>query len=85
MKEQAELNQAFFSKIWQAEPSFLEGMASQAKLFFPKAGAKTESNWAELWLGPNTNTYSNFFIESWQGILISKLSAESEIQILNLL
>ena len=40
MIKQAELNRAFFAKY--GEPSFLEGMASQAKLFCPKARAKTK-------------------------------------------
>ena len=53
--EQVKLNRAFY-KIWQAKQSFLEGMASQAKLFCPKVRAKTKLSQAELWLGPNTNT-----------------------------
>ena len=64
MIEQAELNRAFFArygkpsrafwKAWRAKPSFLEGMASQAELFFPKARAKTEPSRAGLRLGHNT-------------------------------
>ena len=43
MIEQAELNRAFFQDLAsRAEPSFLEGMASRAELFCPKARAKTE-------------------------------------------
>ena len=44
MIEQAELTRVFFSRY--GEPSFLEGMASQAELFFPKARAKTKPSLA---------------------------------------
>ena len=48
---------SFFCKIWRAEPSFLEGMASWAELFSPKARGKIEPSPAELRLWPNTTTY----------------------------
>ena len=66
MIEQGELNWAFFCKIWQAEPSFLEGMASRAELFCPKAQAKTEPSRAELRLGPNTSIYIVPELKTWE-------------------
>ena len=57
MIEQAELNRAFFARY--GDPIFLEGMASRAELFFPKARAKTEPSRAELRLGPNTTILSS--------------------------
>ena len=60
MIEQAELNRAFFCKIWRAEPSWAFWKAWQAepsRAFFPKTWAKTELSRAELRLRPNTTTY----------------------------
>ena len=55
MIEQAEPKLAILrGMVSRAKPSFLEGMASQAELFFPKARAKTEPSRAELRLGHNT-------------------------------